>query len=144
MASVKVTTRKCSINHAPAQLHSEKNMIIRNKRGFRADSNEIALQLSFTVADVRRWVQRMFWVEDFPNGRLLEEMELSEGDVIQCVANFLEMGTEFPTKYAQMIGAWAFRVAVREQMLLPSEISEGLYFVSGRRVLPRQGRKKFR
>lgn len=119
-------------------------MIIRNKRGFRADSNEIALQLSFTVADVRRWVQRMFWVEDFPNGRLLEEMELSEGDVIQCVANFLEMGTEFPTKYAQMIGAWAFRVAVREQMLLPSEISEGLYFVSGRRVLPRQGRKKFR
>ena len=78
----------------------------------------------------------MFYGEE-----LAEFLEITEADFAKSVSNKLEK-EGWPGKYSDEIGVWAFRVALREQMIIPSEFAENRYSVSARRVLSRKGRKK--
>lgn len=106
-------------------------MIIRNKRQPHSTSEEITFSLAFTVADVRKWIEHYY--------SLVGLLVLSENDLTY----FLQHSKlkEFPEKHSEWICIWAWQTAIRHEFLIPSDISEGMFYVSARNVLPRQGLK---
>lgn len=107
-------------------------MIIRNKRQSSNTAEEITFSLAFTVADVRKWIEHYY--------SLAGLLPLSESDFVY----FLQHSKlkDFPQKHSEWVCGWAWQTAIRHEFILPSDISEGMFYVSVRNVLPRQGLKK--
>ena len=108
-------------------------MIIRNKRPSSVYANEITFSLAFTVADVRQWLERLYTNIDKCG---VPQLPFSQEDIISFFVK--DPLREFAEKYAEWISEWALHVALREEFIEPSSITDGMYFISAKHVLPRK------
>ncbi|MBP5646478.1 MAG: hypothetical protein J6X21_03645 [Bacteroidaceae bacterium] len=101
-------------------------MIIRNTQEIREASEEIRLHVSFSVADVREWMESFY--------ELIGLMTFEEADFSHYLKHsFLQF---FAEKWQNGIAAWAWAVAVRHGFVI---VTDSGYIVSARNVLKRSG-----
>jgi len=102
-------------------------MIIRNaKDTIRIESEEILLKLSYTVADVREWMQSYY--------ELIGLLPFSDSEFCHYLKHsYLQ---HFGDKWQDNIAAWAWAVALRHGFVV--DTASG-YIVSARYVLKRSG-----
>ena len=107
-------------------------MIIRNKRQPSDTAEEITFSLALTVADVRQWLEHYYTLAGL--------LPLSQSDFIY----FLQHShlKEFPAKHSAWICTWAWNTALRHEFITPSDVADGMFYISARNVLPRQGVRK--
>lgn len=106
-------------------------MIIR-KQAIKKSAEEVSLQLSFGLPDVKKAMQKLYsLLADKCGNTYATNQPLSELDVL----HFLEHDTfaNFVQKYREQLSSWAFAMAIRHKFLLSSEDpeeSKKYYFLS--------------
>lgn len=94
-------------------------MIIR-KQTIRQNAEEVSMQVSYDVVDIKREMKKFFALfADKCGNTYALNTPLSELDV----RHFFEHETfaHFAQKYREQLSAWAFAMALRHKFLFPSE-----------------------
>ena len=127
------TTTSCRTRFILSTHHPPKKMIIRNKREPNNNAAEITFSLAFTIADVRQWLERLYTSVDKCG---IPQLPFSREDITHVFVK--DPLREFAPKYAEWISEWAWHVALREEFIEPSSITDGMYFISAKQVMPRK------
>lgn len=104
-------------------------MIIRNSRTIRAAAEEIMLKVSFTVADVREWVEYHY--------QLIGLLEFTQSDFVYFLKHsYLQF---FADKWQDAIIEWAWNTAIRHSFIIETESG---YIVSVKHIRKQSGKSK--
>ena len=94
-------------------------MIIR-KQQIKTTAEEVSLQLSYSLPDVKKAMQRLFsLLSHGGNNAFAASTPLTELDVLHFLRN--EVFAHFPAKYQEQLSAWAFSMSVKHKFLFSSE-----------------------
>ena len=106
-------------------------MIIR-KQAIKQSSEEVSLQVSFTLADISRWMKMYYSLVATPCGHSFAlALPINEQSALQYFGN--EAFSGFPQKYREQLAAWAFAMARRHGFLIQSQdpfLADNIFFLS--------------
>lgn len=105
-------------------------MIIR-KQQIKTNAEEVSLQVSYSLPDVKKAMQRFFSLLSHGNNVFAASTPLSELDILHFLRQ--EVFAHFPLKYQEQLAAWMFAMAVKYKFIFSSEDpteEKKVYFLS--------------
>lgn len=103
-------------------------MPIFRDKAIRTNADEVKFTISFTKVDVKRALISMCKLYYLGNAETAEADEWSEADLEAYFKN--AEYKHFPKKFADMLARWAFKTAVRTQLITSSPNGVDRYLIS--------------
>lgn len=98
-------------------------MVLREKK-ISNQSNNVQLQVSFGLPDVKDLLKI------YASLMQSQDFEHTEKDVRHWLENDYKAFAGWPYKWREQLSGWAFCVAVRHKMLLPTAADENRYYLA--------------
>lgn len=110
-------------------------MEINRARNGSVDSSTFSFGVTFTGTDVRGWIRELYRqitdavsMDGFDGANITTTWNVTELDV----RYFFEHSAflKYPPKYRVKMSAWAFRQAIRLNLVTPSAVDDGVFILS--------------
>lgn len=103
-------------------------MVLREKR-ISNKSDNVQLSVSYGIADVKSWL-RLYVSPDGVCEEVLRTIQHTEQDIRFWFEHHSNAFAAYPQKWREQLSGWAFCVAVRHKMLLPTAADENRYYLA--------------
>lgn len=105
------------------------DMVLREKR-ISNKSDVVQLHLSFGLPDIKAMLKA--YANSLATGGIewAKNLQHTEGDVIYFFEHYHGAFLNYPDKWRVQLSRWAFAVAVRNELLLPSATKDNCYYLA--------------